>query len=66
MTSHLNPYRPDDTLLYFAKLKLGLELRRTHGVTFATAFLEEFAAQVQTAAVNGCRAPTISAKPPRF
>jgi hypothetical protein len=33
----------------FAKLVVALELRRTHGIVFAAAFLEEFDAEISSA-----------------
>jgi hypothetical protein len=36
---------------FFAKMVVGLELRRTHGVEFASAFLAEFGYEIIAAAV---------------
>lgn len=39
--------------LYFAKLMVALELRRTHGVIFAAAFLDQFGSEIGRAASKG-------------
>lgn len=41
----------EDAAVYFARLTVALEIRRTHGLRYSAAFLREFAAQIRTAAI---------------
>ncbi len=40
--------------VYFARLMVGLELRRTHGKEFAARFLEEFDEEIRRAVLARC------------
>lgn len=52
MTGPEHEQQEDSRVLYAAKMLIALELRRTHGIVFAAAFLDEFAPEVCKAAVK--------------
>lgn len=50
MTTSIHDRKPDHCNDYFAKLLVALELRQTHGIVFAAAFLEQFSPEIGRAA----------------
>ncbi len=48
---------------YFAKLVVALELRRTHGMTFATAFVVEFEMEIIAAACSNAQLRSTEGRP---
>lgn len=53
----------DETVLFFAQ-SLEFELRRTHGILFAAAFLDEFENEVTHIALRSVRSQLPSIAPP--
>ena len=53
----------DETLLYFAQ-SLEVELRRTHGVLYAAAFLDEFENELCSIALRSVRSQLPQLVPP--
>lgn len=53
----------DETVLFFAQ-SLEFELRRTHGVLFAAAFLDEFEHEVSNIALQSVRSQLPKFAPP--
>lgn len=52
MTGTAHEQQDGSRVFYFAKMLVALELRRTHGIVFAAAFLDQFAPEVCRVAAN--------------
>lgn len=58
MTDTNQDRTPEHCEVYFARLMVALELRQTHGIIFATAFLDQFTPEIGRAAYRAIQLST--------